>query len=55
MRAGYRAGFVTETDIQSANPNIHTSQDDIEGVDITYMAEFAKLGIGMAQELAGKA
>jgi hypothetical protein len=39
--------------VHSANPNIHTSKDDIDGVDITWMAEFVKLGIGMAGELGG--
>ena len=54
MRAGYRSGFVSETVIDQANPNIHTAKDEIDGVDVTYMAEFVRLGVGMAEELAGE-
>jgi bacterial leucyl aminopeptidase len=53
MRAGYRSAFAIETEFHSSNPNIHTSRDDVDGVDVTWMAEFAKMGIGLAGELAG--
>jgi len=53
MRAGYRSAFAIETEFHSSNPNIHTSRDDIDGVDVTWMAEFSKMGIGLAGELAG--
>ena len=52
-RAGYRSAFAMETEFHSSNPNIHTSRDDVDGVDITWMAEFVKVGVGMAGELAG--
>ena len=52
-RAGYRSAFAMETEFHSSNPNIHTSRDDIDNVDFTWMAEFVKVGIGMAGELAG--
>lgn len=52
-RAGYRSAFAMETEFHSSNPNIHTSRDDVDGVDVTWMAEFAKVGVGMAGELAG--
>lgn len=52
-RAGYRSAFAMETEFRSSNPNIHTSRDDVDGVDVTWMAEFVKVGIGMAGELAG--
>lgn len=51
-RAGYRSAFAMETEFHSSNPNIHTASDDVTGVDITWMVEFAKVGIGMAGELA---
>ena len=51
-RAGYRSAFAMETEFHSSNPDIHTSRDDISNVDVTWMAEFAKMGIGMAGELA---
>ena len=52
-RAGYRSSFAMETEFHSSNPNIHTSKDVVQGVDVTWMAEFVKVGIGMAGELAG--
>lgn len=52
-RAGYRSAFAMETEFHSSNPNIHTSRDDVDVVDVTWMAEFVKVGIGMAGELAG--
>jgi len=52
-RAGYRSAFAMETEFHSANPNIHTSRDTVDGVDVTWMAEFVKVGVGMAGELAG--
>jgi hypothetical protein len=42
-----------ETEFHSSNPNIHTSRDDVDNVDFTWMAEFVKVGIGMAGEVAG--
>jgi hypothetical protein len=42
-----------ETEFHSSNPNIHTSGDDVDKVDITWMAEFVKVGVGLAGELAG--
>ena len=52
-RAGYRSAFVVETAVSAHNPNIHTPADDIDGIDITWAAEFVKIGIGMAGELGG--
>jgi hypothetical protein len=42
-----------ETEFHSSNPNIHTSRDGVDGVDVTWMAEFARVGVGMAGELGG--
>lgn len=52
-RAGYRSAFAMETEFHASNPKIHTSRDDVDNVDITWMAEFVKVGVGMAGELAG--
>jgi bacterial leucyl aminopeptidase len=54
IRAGYRSAFASETDIKASNPNIHTSRDDVDLLDFTYIAEFVKVGVGLAVELGGK-
>jgi bacterial leucyl aminopeptidase len=54
IRAGYRSVFAIETELRASNPNIHTPHDDVNSLDITYMAEFVKVGVGMAVELGAK-
>jgi leucyl aminopeptidase len=51
-RQGYTDGFVFEATFANSNPYIHTPNDLRSRLSQTHCAEFAKLGVGFAIELA---
>jgi bacterial leucyl aminopeptidase len=52
MAEGIPAAFPCETDFENHNTKIHTSQDTIDRLTPEHMANFAKLGLAFAIELA---
>ncbi|MDP1614947.1 MAG: M20/M25/M40 family metallo-hydrolase [Methylococcales bacterium] len=52
MEKGIPAAFPCETDFENHNSKIHTSQDTIDRLTPEHMANFAKLGLAFAIELA---
>jgi len=51
-RYGYPSSFAFEAPFGEHNPNIHTTRDTLENMNMTHATEFAKLGVGFATELA---
>ena len=49
---GIPAAFPCETDFLKHNPNIHSSRDKLETMNLDHMTNFTKLGIAFAVELA---
>lgn len=50
--AGVPAAFPCETSFDEVNPNIHTSNDLKEYLNLDHMSNFARLGVAFAIELA---
>ena len=51
-KAGYRSGFLTEGRFSEMNPNIHGVRDTVDKIDFDHAAEFTKLILAFAVELA---
>lgn len=49
---GFKSAFPFESSFGNDDPYIHTSQDTIDVLSKTHMADFAKLGVAFAAELA---
>lgn len=53
-KIGIPAAFPCETSFEEHNPYIHTSSDTMDRLNSDHMANFAKLGLAFAVELASK-
>ncbi|AGO10121.1 AaceriAAR129Cp [[Ashbya] aceris (nom. inval.)] len=51
-KEGFPAAFAFEAVFEDSSPFIHSPQDTIDRVNVTHMAEFSKLAIGLVVELS---
>jgi len=51
-RAGYKSSFPFEGPFSQSNPNIHSTRDTLDKLNMEHSIEFAKIGLGFVIEMA---